>query len=94
MKKVETLKKELYLKARAQASDRLGLEDQEIRKSHLAWKRTFSQDWQKTKALVLQKKIETSDLIFWGDFHGVQQFQRNLLRWLKAQPDTTHLVIA
>lgn len=85
MRKIEVIKKELYERIRAQVADRLGLQDQEIKKAEKAFDRLFFKGWKKSTSAQLQKQIEQSDLIFWGDFHGVRQFQKNLLRWLRKQ---------
>ncbi len=80
---IEALKKELYEKMKAQVSDRLGLQDREILKSQKAFQSFFSKSWKASSRRHLLQRIKASDLIFWGDFHGVRQFQNNVLRWLK-----------
>ena len=95
MRKTETIKRELFEKIRAQVSDRLGLQDREIRKAEKSFARFFSGDWRRSSAGPLQKQIDRANVIFWGDFHGVRQFQKNLVRWLKKQDVTkTPIVLA
>jgi uncharacterized iron-regulated protein len=91
--KIETIKRELFDRIRSQVADRLGLQDQEIKKSDQAFKRLFRKDWQRTTSQRLQKAINQSDVIFWADFHGVRQFQKNLLRWLKKQDLSSRSVV-
>ncbi len=85
MRKIETIKKELYERIRAQVTDRIGLQDREIRKIDKSFNRFFSHKWKQATPTQLQKQIKHSNIIFWGDFHGVRQYQNNLLRWLKNQ---------
>ncbi len=93
MRKIETIKKELYVQIRRQVSDRLGLQDREIKKSEKSFNRFFSRSWKKSSTLALQKQIENSNLIFWGDFHGVREFQKNFLRWIKKQDLTQSPIV-
>ncbi len=85
MRKMETIKKELYDRIRAQVIDRIGLQDREIKKTEKSFNRFFSNTWKQTTSIQLQRQINQSNIIFWGDFHGVRQYQNNLLRWLKNQ---------
>jgi hypothetical protein len=80
-----SIKEDLYKRIRSQVADRLGLQDREIKMAEKGFSRFFSQAWRKSSNKELQKQIELSNLIFWGDFHGVRQYQKNLLRWLKKQ---------
>jgi hypothetical protein len=95
MRKIEAIKRELFERIRAQVSDRLGLQDREIKKAERSFARFFSHGWKRSNTQALQKRIEASNVIFWGDFHGVRQFQKNLFRWLKKQDiEKTPIIIA
>ena len=85
MRKIETVKKELFDRVRSQVADRLGAQDKEIQKTERRFVRFFNRKWKKCSIRHLQSKIDSANVIFWGDFHGVRQFQKNLLRWLKKQ---------
>lgn len=95
VKNTIAVKKELYQRIRVQIADRLGQHDREIRRSEKALSRLFSQKWAKTKSESFQKALERSKLVFWGDFHGVRQSQKTLLRWLEEQGENQqHIVLA
>ena len=56
MRKIEAIKKELYERIRAQVTDRIGLQDREIKKTEKSFKRFFSNAWKKTSVLQLEKQ--------------------------------------
>lgn len=86
--KVALAKRELYDFVRAQVADRVEGQDPEIKKAEKSLQRFFQRKWNKSSFQYLQKKIESSDLVFWSDFHGVRQFQKNLLRWVRILTDS------
>lgn len=89
------IKKELYHRIRRQISDRLGQRDQEIKRSERALSRLFSDKWVKVQKEHFRLALEQSSLVFWGDFHGVRQSQKTLLRWLETQDSKdSNLVLA
>ncbi len=89
VKNMMAVKKELYNRIRLHVSDLLGRHDQEIRKSEKALARLFSQRWTKDSHSAFQESLTRSQWVFWGDFHGVRQSQKTVLRWLSAtvQPE-------
>jgi hypothetical protein len=82
--KISLAKRELYESIRAQVRDQVQGDDREIRRAERQLQNFFKKRWKRSSFAHLRKKIESSDLIFWADFHGVRQFQKNLLRWLKS----------
>jgi hypothetical protein len=81
--KIALAKKELYNFIRAQVADRVSGRDSEIQRAEKSLQRVFKKQWNKSTFQHLRNKIESTDLVFWSDFHGVRQFQKNLLRWVK-----------
>jgi len=78
------IKKELYSRIKEEVSVKQALaEDSELKSLDLAMGRFYKRKWSLTSESLLNKRIIQSELVFWGDFHGVRQFQRSVLRWLE-----------
>jgi hypothetical protein len=78
------IKKELYARVKTEVDLKQAAQvDSELKRLDRAMKRFYSREWFRVSESYLQKKISSSKLVFWGDFHGVRQFQRSVLRWLE-----------
>lgn len=78
------IKKELYTRVKAEVELKQAAQiDSELKSLEVSMKHFYSRKWTRVSETYLQKKIASSQLVFWGDFHGVRQFQRSVLRWLE-----------
>ena len=76
--------RELYEKAVAKVSSLLGPEAKDLSRYRLRFEKTFDKKgWQSSHRNELLEKIESSDVVFFADFHALAQSQRGHLRILK-----------
>jgi hypothetical protein len=81
------IKKELYSRVRQEVDEKMGNQGPEIKKLEKTMARFQKQLWKSVAQSKFEKKIFKTPLVFWGDFHGVRQYQRSVLRWLEMRPD-------
>ena len=81
------IKKELYNRVRQEVDEKMGNQGPEIRKLEKTMSRFQKNSWKSITAMSFEKAIFKMPLVFWGDFHGVRQYQRSLLRWLEMRPE-------
>lgn len=81
------IKKELYNRVRQEVDEKMGNQGLEIKKLEKTMTRFQNKPWKSITALSFEKIIFKTPLVFWGDFHGVRQYQRSLLRWLDMRED-------
>ncbi len=80
------IKKELYNRVRQEVDEKMGDQGPEIKKLEKTMTRFQRKPWKPVTATSFEKVIFRTPLVFWGDFHGVRQYQRSLLRWLEMRP--------
>jgi hypothetical protein len=84
------IKKELYNRVRQEVDEKMGNQGPEIKNLEKTMTRFQKRSWKSVTTSSFEKAIFKTPLVFWGDFHGVRQYQRSLLRWLEMRPDVPH----
>lgn len=85
------IKKELYLRVKSEVEMKQSTSlDSELKSLDISMRRFYTRQWVRATEAQLQKAILNSELVFWGDFHGVRQFQRSVLRWLELLKPYEH----
>lgn len=82
MNSTQLIKRELYLRVRAEVEDHLGPKDSEVRKLKQAMERLTRGSWRRLAQKDFDRQVHQAQVVFWGDFHGVRQYQRSLVRTL------------
>lgn len=91
MNSSQHIKKELYLRVKEQVKSHLIKEDPEVLRLQKAMDRLTEANWGRISGSVFEKRIRQAKIVFWGDFHGVRQFQRTVIKtwekiWTESQP--------
>lgn len=77
-------RKELLQDVKAQVAARLGIEPSDLKVYRKRYERELAKSWKESTKGELLEAIESSDLVYGGDFHALGQSQRTHLRILRS----------
>jgi hypothetical protein len=85
MKSSQQIKQELYMRVFEQVQNYHSHKDPEVKKLERVMQRLSRKSWQRMNIKSFEKRLTEARVVFWGDFHGVRQYPRNLMRYLESQ---------
>jgi hypothetical protein len=87
-------RRELLKQVKAEVSDRLGPEPEDLALYRKRYERELKGSWRLSSKAELLSEIERSDIVYGGDFHALGQAQRTHLKILRSFPGDRKVILA